>query len=227
MLKVVILEIIPELNQEEFNILLPLVTAEKQGRINKYRSFQDARNCLLGDILTRYEICSHTGLFNNHLTFSSTENGKPCLADRPNIHFNISHTGNYVACAISNEPVGVDIEIIKLISPKIAERFFTQDEIAYIDTTEDVFRFYEVWTKKESFIKFKGKGLHMPLSSFSVINSESSLSANFHKVFQSHVAVGYVCSPMDTPPNVYKIDIYELLQNILNSECFELENHKY
>ncbi len=67
----------------------------------------------------------------------------------PHIQFNISHAGDYIACAVSDDPVGVDIELIKTADMQIAERFFTTDETAYIKSGQQEQRFYEVWTKKE------------------------------------------------------------------------------
>lgn len=75
---------------------------------------------------------------------------------------------------ISDKEVGIDIEKIKGVKPDIVGRFFTIDEIEYIFlANEDVDRrFYEIWTKKEAYIKWSGKGLSMPLVSFSVFNKD-------------------------------------------------------
>lgn len=97
MFEVVILTIMPELTQNEFSALLPLVYPEKQERIRKFHFFRDARNCLLGDVLTRIEIYRATGLSNKQLEFTVNAYGKPFLINSPHIHYNISHAGHYVA----------------------------------------------------------------------------------------------------------------------------------
>lgn len=51
-----------------------------------------------------------------------TANNKPEYADK-NIHFNLSHTGDYVVCAISENAVGVDIEHTRKNYLKVARRF--------------------------------------------------------------------------------------------------------
>ncbi len=124
MFEVAMLSVIPELTQEKFNDLLCLMSLEKQERIKQFYFFRDARNCLLGDVLVRFLICCATGLSNNQIEFTTNIYGKPFFIYNPYIHFNISHTGNYVVCAISDEPVGIDIELIKPIEHKIAECFF-------------------------------------------------------------------------------------------------------
>ena len=56
-----------------------------------------------------------------------TPNGKPFFPERPGIHFSLSHAFTHVACALSEFPVGVDIESPREIS-KRAMRFFCSDE---------------------------------------------------------------------------------------------------
>ena len=47
------------------------------------------------------------------------------------------------------------------------------DELQY--ARGDIGRFYEIWTKKESFLKYTGKGLHADLRAFSVLAPESDI----------------------------------------------------
>ncbi|MDR0491893.1 MAG: 4'-phosphopantetheinyl transferase superfamily protein [Oscillospiraceae bacterium] len=215
MLKVTILTVAPELTQTEFDTLLPLVSKEKQERLKRFRFFRDAQNSLLGDVLARIEICRVTGLNNNELVFSANEYGKPFLTNNTRLHFNISHTENYVACAIGHEPVGIDIERIKRADVKIAERFFAPDETAYI--MESSCRFFEVWTKKESRIKWEGKGLSKPLPSFSVFDSAELEKLNYYEVFRSDDVICHVCSSVKEQPNV------EVTDTILLTTCASWE----
>lgn len=123
-----------------------------------------------------------------------------------NIHFNISHTGGYVACAVADEPVGIDIELIKPIEHKIAEQFYTPDEAEYLMTGDIECRFHEVWTKKESRIKWEGKGLHKSLTSFSVVDSNEQEQVIYHHIFQNDESVYYVCSTKKVSPSVQIMD---------------------
>ena len=58
----------------------------------------------------------------------------------------------------------------------IVKCFFHPDEQAFIKDDQQIERFYEVWTKRESRIKWKGKGLHIPLLCFSVFDVVCTLS---------------------------------------------------
>lgn len=113
---------------------------------------------------------------------------------------------------MSDESVGIDIECIKPIDMAIAERFFTSDETAYIMAGEQEQRFYEIWTKKESNIKWEGKGLHKPLTSFSVLDDQ--IHHYYQKVFDNNDAVGHVCSSKQIVLAVRIIDTALFLQSI-------------
>jgi len=216
MLKISVLDINPGLEQSDFNALLLLVAEDKQIRINKFHFYRDARNCLLGDVLTRTEICHATGLKNNQMCFLTNEYGKPYLAFEDNIHFNISHAGNYVVCAVSDEPVGIDIEVMKPFDMKIVERFFTAGEMAYVVNADKDTRltcFYEIWTKKESRIKWEGKGLHMPLSSFSVLCTGGQ-ALRYLEVFRNDEVICHVCTNKNKRPEVKIINTATFLQYV-------------
>lgn len=84
---------------------------------------------------------------------------------------NLSHSGEYVVCAISTEPVGCDLEEIKDAPLKVAERRFCEGEIEYLSNLNEDLRnaeFYRIWTIKESYMKMTGEGLGMGLGSFEV-----------------------------------------------------------
>ena len=95
--------------------------------------------------------------------------GKPYLAKEPDIHFNLSHSGEWAVCAISSSPVGVDIQHCDEGRRDVASRFFHREEIRYLDSLPQFRRdegFYRLWTLKESFVKATGRGLDLPLRSF-------------------------------------------------------------
>lgn len=214
MFEAVILTIIPEVTQKEFNALLQLVTPDKKERIQRFHFFRDAQNCLLGDILARVEICRFVEISMKQIEFTVNEYGKPLVVGNPHIQFNISHAGHYIVCVVADEPVGIDIELIKHADMKIAERFFTSDEIAYIIDGQQEYRFYEVWTKKESRIKWEGKGLHKSLPSFSIFESSGQERLTYHNVFQNDEAVCHVCSTKLEAPSVRIIDTAIFIQSI-------------
>ena len=74
-----------------------------------------------------------------------------------NIHFNISHSGNIVLCAVGNIEVGVDIEEIKGKQDGIVNRYFSKLEKEYCNLYN--YGFYKIWTRKESYLKLESKSI--------------------------------------------------------------------
>ena len=86
-------------------------------------------------------------------------NGKPIIEG---ICFNLSHSGNLVICAVSDQMVGCDIEQVKVVSKRVAERMFSKEENEYLlqFSNEQYNReFIRIWTKKESYLKMLGVGI--------------------------------------------------------------------
>lgn len=90
------------------------------------------------------------------LEFKTSENGKPYIENYSDFNFNISHTSGAIAIAISDSPVGIDIEKIRKADFRVAKRFFTEKENEYIKAQNSDTRFFEIWTKKEAYIKKNG-----------------------------------------------------------------------
>ena len=206
MININAIKIDKDIEKDFFNKLLSYVSVEKKERITRFYNYKDAQRTLLGDILARYSICKRSGLKINDLHFGANEYGKPTLSTSTNIHFNISHSGNWVICAIDDNPVGVDVEVIKPIDLSISERFFTTDENCSLFNQPVNTRleyFYKIWTLKESYIKAEGKGLSIPLNNFNIrIDNEKiklfteyeTKQYIFHQSFLDENSIYAVCS---------------------------------
>lgn len=74
-------------------------------------------------------------------------------------YISISHSGFYVACAVSEKKIGIDIQVYKNISDELINKVCTDEEVKFIKST-DRKRFFDVWTAKEAFTKYSGKFLY-------------------------------------------------------------------
>ena len=160
---------------EQLKKYLSLVSAEKRQRLSEFHFEEDMKRSLYGELLVRHLACQKLNIKNCQISFETNIYGKPSIKSFPDFYFNISHAGKQVVCAIDNEPVGVDIEEIKPIELDIAKRFFTENEYTLITEEpeeQQMLKFYQIWTAKESYIKFIGTGLSTPLSSFSVYKTK-------------------------------------------------------
>ncbi|MHB0896055.1 MAG: 4'-phosphopantetheinyl transferase family protein [Spirochaetales bacterium] len=105
------------------------------------------------------------------LRIERNEYGKPFLKDYVNVYFNISHTKEAIVCALADHSIGVDIEKIRPIDLRVVEHFFAKKEKDYIfsNSTNVDFRFTEIWTKKEAYLKWLGVGIIIPFKKFNVL----------------------------------------------------------
>ena len=107
----------------------------------------------------------------NDPIIETEKDGKPYISNYENIHFNISHAGRMVACAISDEEIGIDIEKIDpLIDMKIAQTFFYNSEYENIKKSDNrVDQFFKYWVLKESYMKYTGLGFLLDLDKFEIV----------------------------------------------------------
>jgi 4'-phosphopantetheinyl transferase len=159
------------------NSLLMVVADERKNKISRYLRQADAYRSLLGELLTRFAVIRHTSLSNERISFTFNSYGKPFLQEDPEFRFNISHSGGWVVliCDRGSGQLGIDVEQIAPIDMKVAERFFSKGEYEGLMLKPEEKRlehFYCLWTLKESYIKALGKGLAIPLDSFSLMQGE-------------------------------------------------------
>ena len=109
------------------------------------------------------------------IVFIHNEHGKPALASPPGIYFNLSHSGEYAAFALTRlDVVGVDVERIREDMPQrdeIARRYFAASEQAELQAVGERDRsraFFTLWTRKEAFVKARGDGVCSGLEQFEV-----------------------------------------------------------
>lgn len=221
---------IPEIIEDDLVFQLSqMISTEKRKKVFQFMKREDTYRALLADILVRAVIFSNLGLRNEEIEFSYNSFGKPFLKNCSNFHFNASHSGKWVVCITHNSTVGIDIEEIRPTELDIARHYFSARE--YQDLLEhhpddQLHYFYDLWTLKESYLKAIGKGLSIPLNSFTVRKTSNGNIELFQEEGQSEyflkqylIDTQYklsVCGITDRFPNeIYFCDILQLLRNMM------------
>lgn len=158
--------------------LLSLVSAPRQSSIQRFYKTADAQRSLYAELLLR-AVLRKRGIHSGEMVFELNPNGKPFLQGHPYLHYNLSHSGEWVVCAVDNEAVGVDVESIHPVDYGIAERYFSPSENMQLMRQPEADRlpfFFDIWTLKESYIKAIGRGMSMPLQSFSILKEGQDIS---------------------------------------------------
>jgi 4'-phosphopantetheinyl transferase len=169
--KIFALNNLEQIGELTFRKLLKDLPIEKQERVKRLSKPDDAKRALLADILVRCVIASELKVNSKAIEFEANKYGKPLLKRNCGLHFNVSHSGDWIVCAVDAEPVGIDIEQIRPLEIEIAAQFFSdeEDKILMAKSPEDRQSFFfDLWTLKESYIKAVGKGVSIPLKSFTV-----------------------------------------------------------
>ena len=111
---------------------------------------QEARRVLLSTLARDYGITAPEILY--------TEKGKPYIPGGP--FFSISHSRGYVAVAIGESELGLDLEAVRPFPEKLPKRIFSPEEYQwFLSRRETKADFFTLWTLKECYYKYLGTGL--------------------------------------------------------------------
>ena len=159
-MKIFICRIDKPVSEQDFRYLLQFADCSRQKRILRQKSKLKADSMLIGEILAKAAIKQTFGIpiQCQHIV---SDNGKPYLKNFSNVHFNISHSGEYAVCAVSDVPIGVDIQkIYKRYTPKLSARVCSDEEITKIEhSRQSAVEFTRLWTQKEAVVKMYGSGI--------------------------------------------------------------------
>lgn len=166
-----------DLDQSTLNRCASILSQDETLRASRFlfprdrEHFMAARG-VLRELLGKYVDCSPA-----RLEFQYGPHGKPALrtADgRLPVHFNLSHSRGLAVYAFArNRELGIDLEPIRpeFAGENIAERHFSSQELNEWHRLPPELRaeaFFLCWTRKEAYVKARGEGLQIPLTSFSV-----------------------------------------------------------
>lgn len=150
----------------------------EQGRRENALSYR-----LLCDML--HEFCG----ISEAPAFKYNEHGKPFLRDCPDIYFNLSHCKKAIACVISDNECGIDVECMGRYKVPLAQYSMSDEELQRISEAPDADRlFTSLWTQKEALLKLTGEGITDDLKT--VLTSPRMNDVKM----ESFVKDGYACS---------------------------------
>ncbi len=170
MIQVYLLNMNRELNEGERQQSLDILTPERKAKALRFRRFKDQNRSIVTGLLEMYAICQMIGSSKSSYVIEKGAEGKPYLRDYPEIHYNISHAGDWIVCGIGDQPLGIDVESANRYTERVVTRFFQKEEAEDILSEQNLeIRkeiFAEYWVMKESFMKLSGGGFSIPLKSF-------------------------------------------------------------
>ncbi len=158
MIRVYAVDCTPYLRDDTVTRALPHLDDVRRKRVARLRLPLKRAQCVAaGLLLTR--LLGKDGVA-PHLAYS--EHGKPSLAEDNAFCFSLSHTDRWVFCAVSTHAVGLDAQVERAVSPRLMSRTLSAQEANWV-SEETVPRFIRLWTMKETYLKYTGTGLSVPL----------------------------------------------------------------
>ena len=177
---------------ERVDVLLPdgaslaaAVASLPEWRRHKAEAFRfeaDRRRSVAVWLLLR-QMLAERGLDADSLPVTEDEFGKPAFEAALGIHFNLSHGGERVMAAVSDRPVGCDVERIAPFDEAVARECLTDGELAWVKMAlpglDRDRAFIRLWVRKEAYVKAVGRGLGIDLKSVSLLPDESPQGWSF------------------------------------------------
>lgn len=183
-------KIMVPLDDKTVNFLLQFSPPEKQRRILRQRIKRTADIMVVGGALVRHMLWRQFSIPPD-ARISYGEFGKPYLSDYPHAHFNISHSGQYIACAVCNRPVGIDVQVIRPYCPGVARRICVPEELQQIETSADLAaEFTKLWTKKEAYLKMLGYGLTTNIKTTACSTASKMKTLKYENTYLSYISAG-------------------------------------
>jgi 4'-phosphopantetheinyl transferase len=134
----------------------------------RFKRAKDIETSLLSKFLKRKVAAFFLNKKDKEVCFGENKYHRPFVLDS-DIDLNVSHSGDWVVVAVGgSQGVGVDVEQVNAVDLHVYSDCFADQELEYLQNfnSESQERFFQLWTLKESYLKYKGTGLAGGLKSF-------------------------------------------------------------
>ncbi|MBI4551952.1 MAG: 4'-phosphopantetheinyl transferase superfamily protein [Candidatus Latescibacteria bacterium] len=190
--------------------LLRTVSADERARAERSRVQEDRDRFIVGRGVLRGLLARYLDIQPDQVCLSSTLYGKPILTGThggARLRFSVSHSHRLALYAVSRDrEVGIDLEYRRPGRDEtlmaIAEQFFSSREVKALRRLPVSGRaegFYACWTRKEAYLKAKGRGLSLPLDQF-VVSVTPGCAALLHTAWSPDEAARWSLSDLDPGP---------------------------
>lgn len=151
---------IKNLNEAQFELALKKMSTERQQKCLRYKFVDDRRRMAFGEELLRKLISEEYVVDESDILITNLPSGKPVAEVKGNAVFvSLTHSGNFVACALSNKPVGIDLEVKRDFNPRVLKALCDAEREFVAKSKDEATAFLKIWTAKEAYLKMTGEGL--------------------------------------------------------------------
>ncbi len=172
-------------------------------RFARFVRLEDRARFVLGRFMAKSMLAEHYGIDLGRCEFAVNTYGKPCLPARPDIVFNIAHSGDLVLVGIGRGlQLGVDVELHKPDAglEAIAGLVFCVCEREAIFCAQKEHRprlFFDQWALKEALVKALGTGFALEPRRFAINRQASRFVADFVGPGEDDIGKGWTIVKID------------------------------
>ena len=157
------------------------LTKEELKKIESYQILKDKICHLISYVIPKIELGKKLNINPKEILIIRKDNERPYYKDY-DYYYSISHSDTYVAFVLSNKNIAVDIETRQIRDLKALEYVASEDEI---EETSDYDSKYQLWTFKEAYAKYTGKGIGRYLKDI----KESNIDLLHQTIFINHLVI--------------------------------------
>jgi 4'-phosphopantetheinyl transferase len=152
--------------EREAGLLFAALSPPERGRATLYRQSADRSRFVIGRGLLRTLLARRLAVAPGSLRIEAGPFGKPALAGGP--EFSVSHSGSWIAIAVSDTPVGIDIETRSPLDHLPLSLLSYEERERVRRATDPLDVFLSIWVAKEAVLKVDGRGLGGDIADFTV-----------------------------------------------------------
>ena len=145
-------------SEQEIARLLPLVSPQRREQALRYTHTFGQFCCLKSYEMLTELLASTPYTLHPTPSFLYNEYGAPYLENGP--YFSISHCKQGIAVAVSETPIGIDIEAIRPLNESLVRKTMnSQEQTRIFSSAHPEVEFIRLWTQKEAYVKMQGTGI--------------------------------------------------------------------
>lgn len=184
------------MSDQDFKNSLSLLSKQQQNKALRFKLDKSRYYYAQAQVVLRVLLGKYLNIKPEQVLFVKNSHGKPFLDKSlgSDINFNISHSASELILGfVRKQKIGVDLEhIVHRPYLRLAKRFFSEPEYNYLKSVDLASpitpknpkyllnssnlpkAFYNIWTRKEAYVKSIGVGLSAGLGSFSVSGQDKA-----------------------------------------------------
>lgn len=158
----------------KFSGYCQVLSKDEKQNTNSFKMDYHRKHYMLSHVILRLLLSQYTGINPELIRILKNKHGKPYIKFYK-LKFNISHSKNKLAIAISSSEVGIDIEYVNPNFDIYEIIDITLSEAEKLNIKNLAFKlqkkqFYKYWTKKEALLKAVGTGVNIDLTQLEMLS---------------------------------------------------------